>query len=983
MTSQTISRASALARVSVGLAATLPLFAACSGAWGQAATIAPTQTVSNSGPLTAYAGSDGSVSLRRGESETVIARVTPALFESGWQFRAASFDKAANQTVIRATNANAVVRVEPKAIQADGRTLRFEYVLTPDKDVAVNSVHVAVSTPVGLFVGGTVTANGKTVPVPAQSGATHLIPSATGDTVLEKGALRLVIHPTGTTPLLVQDNRAFNGGDLEVRVGGGGERVWKAGQAETFAFTLELPQAVTVVRDAPLTLTAGTDWVPLPLKLDVEPGSALDFSNLLDAPAGKYGRIITTSAGHFAFEKRAAPQRFYGANLAFSANFLSHEEADKLAERFARIGYNTVRIHHYEGELIDTNAPNSVTLRPDSLDKLDYLIAAFKKRGVYVTTDLFVSRPVKPVEMGLTEGGADEFKVAVLVSPPALENWKAFSRVVLNHVNPYTGLAYKDEPALAWLSVVNEPNLTNMLGRLNGKLDELVTTEWRTWLAQQYSTDAALASAWGETSATRAAAALPRSIENNRRGRDTGAFLAFLHARGYERMKGFLRNEIGTKALLTDLNGWSETPAFMANRASLDFVDNHFYWDHPNFLEKSWSLPSEGGSGGGGAVQSTGAGPSFIAMTRIFGKPFTVSEFNYSAPNRYRAEGGMLMGAAAALQDWDAVWRFAYSHSREAVSGPQPLDYFNMATDPAGMAGERAALALFLRGDIRPAPDSMARVLRPENALNGESVVPGPDLGALTLTLRVGSRTMPPSTFTIPGQAGVGATGLVPVREPVALQTTARTLNPRATNITLANGPGTSLITPQDAYNTARESILPKTNRTDLATGRRESETGEIFVDGEAGQMIINAPRTVGVVAPTGANVSAGPLTVLVGGTRAAVWASSLDNKPVRESSRLLLVHLTDVQNANMTYAGPDRRVLTAWGTLPHLARRGTAQITLTHAQPGTLKAWRLDTSGKRVTTIPVRVANGKAILDLSTAASDGTATLYYEIATK
>jgi hypothetical protein len=60
----------------------------------------------------------------------------------------------------------------------------------------------------------------------------------------------------------------------------------------------------------------------------------------------------------------------------------------------------------------------------------------------------------------------DEFKAALLVSDRAMDNWKAFSRVLLSHVNPYTGVAYKDEPALAWLCVVNEPNATNYLGRL-------------------------------------------------------------------------------------------------------------------------------------------------------------------------------------------------------------------------------------------------------------------------------------------------------------------------------------------------------------------------------------------------------------------------------------------------------------------------------------------------------------------------------------
>src|SRR5438445_303424 len=48
-------------------------------------------------------------------------------------------------------------------------------------------------------------------------------------------------------PLLLQDNRVYSGGDLEVRIGkqSGQGRVWPAGQTETIAFTLDLGEPVT------------------------------------------------------------------------------------------------------------------------------------------------------------------------------------------------------------------------------------------------------------------------------------------------------------------------------------------------------------------------------------------------------------------------------------------------------------------------------------------------------------------------------------------------------------------------------------------------------------------------------------------------------------------------------------------------------------------------------------------------------------------
>src|SRR5512137_965162 len=86
----------------------------------------------------------------------------------------------------------------------------------------------------------------------------------------------------------------------------------------------------------PVTISAGPDWIPLQLDLDIAPGSALDFSQMgiLSGPAGTHGRVIATRDGHFAFEDRPdTARRFYGVNLCVGAQYLSHAEADRLAER--------------------------------------------------------------------------------------------------------------------------------------------------------------------------------------------------------------------------------------------------------------------------------------------------------------------------------------------------------------------------------------------------------------------------------------------------------------------------------------------------------------------------------------------------------------------------------------------------------------------------------------------------------------------------
>ncbi len=201
-----------------------------------------------------------------------------------------------------------------------------------------------------------------------------------------------------------------------------------------------------------MTIVAGPDWIPLKTELDIVEGSALDFSRmgLTEAPAGKLGRVICSANGNFVFENdKITPRRFYGVNLCFSGQYMTHEEADRLADRFARLGYNAVRIHHYEGEL--TQGKKSIELNAEKIEKLDYLFAALGKRGIYITTDLFVSRPIQNKDIGSDKPGnvgMDEFKITIPVRPAAYENWKAFATSLLQHVNTYTGKRYADDRRL-------------------------------------------------------------------------------------------------------------------------------------------------------------------------------------------------------------------------------------------------------------------------------------------------------------------------------------------------------------------------------------------------------------------------------------------------------------------------------------------------------------------------------------------------------
>ena len=114
--------------------------------------------------------------------------------------------------------------------------------------------------------------------------------------------------------------------------------------------------------------------------------------------------------------------------------------------------------------------------------------------------------------------------------------------------------------------------------------------------------------------------------------------------------------------------------------------------------------------------------------------------------------------------------------------------------------------------------------------------------------------------------------------------------------------------------------------------------------------------------------------------TAATVWASSLDSQPLARSSRLLLTHLTDVQNSGIRYAQRSRKTLLEWGGLPHLARNGKAEIRLAVTSAKAYKVYALSLGGRRVAEVPSRAENGRLAFTAAVDAQPESATLLYEI---
>ena len=124
--------------------------------------------------------------------------------------------------------------------------------------------------------------------------------------------------------------------------------------------------------------------------------------------------------------------------------------------------------------------------------------------------------------------------------------------------------------------------------------------------------------------------------------------------------------------------------------------------------------------------------------------------------------------------------------------------------------------------------------------------------------------------------------------------------------------------------------------------------------------------------------LSVEPLSVSDISVPATVWASSLDGLPVEDSSRILLTHLTNVQNSGTAYEDASLRKLVAWGKLPHLMQDGTCRISL--ALSSSAHVYALAADGTRMAEIQSRYADGRLAFTAKTNANPQNAIFLYEI---
>jgi hypothetical protein len=129
-------------------------------------------------------------------------------------------------------------------------------------------------------------------------------------------------------------------------------------------------------------------------------------------------------------------------------------------------------------------------------------------------------------------------------------------------------------------------------------------------------------------------------------------------------------------------------------------------------------------------------------------------------------------------------------------------------------------------------------------------------------------------------------------------------------------------------------------------------------MDFSTGALTVDTPCTAGGYAPEDVEIATSALRLRCTGSAAAVWATSLDGKPLRRSGRITLFHLTDALGDGATFTDFTRREITARGQ-GVLMRRGVAFVSLMLERPDEYDVYALDAVGNRIERLKTEVSQG------------------------
>ena len=648
-------------------------------------------------------------------------------------------------------------------------------------------------------------------------------------------------------------------------------------------------------------------YIPTPAYTDSMPVD-ISFVFADEKPAGKRG-FLKPAGDHFVFEDGTLA-RFWGVNFNGGANFPEHADAEKVARRLAQAGCNIVRFHQLDAEWDTPNiyaftkgkrVTTTRVLDPESMDRLDYLIYALKKNGIYVYFDMMTYRKFKSGDgIELAKELKDSAKPYSIINRRMIELQKEFCDQIWNRYNPYTEMLYKEDPVFAMTEITNEADLFEMKA-YQGSHDNSfpyvmeLRRSFKAWLdSKGMEYDWENCNLWEKVHPI-----IDWKLD---------VTMAY-----YQEMYDYMRS-IGVKIPITGTNWLHGSHGNTIAEKNMDFSDGHHYYYDWRWGEEDKFCAN---------VQINGYKSIFpnLGAMRLDNKPYFISEWDMPWPNSYRAEGPIYYAAVTALQDWTgmAIHTYAYSPKLEnmkilgkevsssTIGGvPYREGIFSVWNDPAKFGLFQHCALIVRRSDITPANKKIGCTF-PET------------LEKVVTTAFAGGLEKHRLTAILPGEEGVGCDETISIGDKIEWE------DPNL--IVSDNG--------QMWRNIAKKFGGIDTPRTKVVYGR------------------LTAGRNASAGAMDGTEVSG--MKVVSKTDFAVIALSSLSNDPIEVADNILLTTIGRARNTDQVYDG-DKMV--EYGKEPIMSEVITATITL-KTERTDLKVWGVNPEGFYVGQVPAKFEDG------------------------
>lgn len=728
------------------------------------------------------------------------------------------------------------------------------------------------------------------------------------------------------------------------------------------SFALILAGASTTGQADP----AFSGWAFTPEQDRFDKNAALDLAYLNETTAGETGFVRRSPDGAGFVRGDGRPIRFWAMNTYAADKGLAalRNHARFLAKR----GVNMVRLH---GQIPQAGREGGMLEAIDAAERtrLWQLVAAMKAEGIYVTFSPYYPHAVRKeaVERWRVPGDSTGMTGMIYFDPVLQSAYKGWLRETLVPVNPYTGLALKDDPALAILQMQNEDSLLFWtFNRIRGREARLLGARFGAFLTEKYGTLPAARAAWGNARAPGPLDGMTDDWETGvvalsniwhltadagtgqaeGRLRDQAQFLTQTMHDWHAEIARYLAEEIGAPQLFNAGN-WRT-----ADNVLLDDLERHAYTAGDVIGVNRYVSALHAGKHRGWAIV---AGDRFreegllrrpldlpVTLRQPAGYPYIIPETLWVPPMWQQSEGPILMAAYQALTGVDISYWFATKQIQwrvpQSANGYLPSIGKWVVATPQQMGAFPAAALIFRLGLVAQADP----VIVEHRQLS--------ELWSRTGPLVAAQQGYDPNRDALPDQSGAGehATGA------------------QASPYSFLAGPV------QVTFDSDAPDFIHPDLDDLIDPGRRvvSSLTRQLVWDWGKGIVTLDAPRAQGAVGALsgGTPFELGDITLRSEASYASVVVVPLDNQPIARSARLL-VQIGSIARPTGWHARPVRheegtaQEVVAFGGPPWQVGRVSAHLTIRN--PGLSRATVLDGNGMAKGTVAVSRQNGALMVQL------------------